>query len=89
MFLDLFEQLIHEDHLYEKMQQHQHKVRCLLGFLFKISSKSLEHSVNFLIFSGLICNSNFDAKSFFKKNVGINDIKLALPHLSPKPLMVP
>ena len=28
-------------------------------------------------------------KDFFKANVGMIDIKLALPHLSPKPLIVP
>jgi hypothetical protein len=32
---------------------------------------------------------NFEEKSFFKKNVGINDIKFAFPHLSPSPLIVP
>ena len=35
------------------------------------------------------CSRLLDEKSFFKKNVGINDIKLALPHLSPRPLIVP
>ena len=41
--------------------------RCLLGFLFKISSNNLEHSVNFLILSGLIFNWNLEEKSSFKK----------------------
>ena len=35
------------------------------------------------------CSRLLDEKSFFKKKVGINDIKFALPHLSPKPLIVP
>ena len=41
------------------------------------------------MFSDLMLISNCDEKSFFKKKVGINDIKFALPHLSPKPLIVP
>ena len=30
-----------------------------------------------------------DKKSFFKKKVGISDIKFAFPHLSPSPFIVP
>ena len=63
--------------------------RCLLGFLFKISSNNLEHCVKFLILLGFIFISNFLEKSFFKKKVGIYDIKFALPHLSPSPFIVP
>ena len=33
--------------------------------------------------------SYLEEKSFFKKNVGIKDIRFAFPHLSPKPLIVP
>ena len=33
--------------------------------------------------------SNFFEKDSFRTNVGITDIKFALPHLSPKPLIVP
>ena len=43
----------------------------------------------FLILSCLILISKLDEKSFFKKKVGISDIKFAFPHLSPRPLMVP
>ena len=42
-----------------------------------------------LILFGFIFISNLEEKSFFKKNVGINDIKFAFPHLSPSPLIVP
>ena len=48
-----------------------------------------EHCVKFLILFGLMLISNLEEKSSFKKNVGINDIKLAFPHLSPRPLIVP
>ena len=50
---------------------------------------NLEHSVNELSFSFLILISNLSVKDFFKANVGMIDIKLALPHLSPKPFIVP
>ena len=41
------------------------------------------------MFSGLILISYLSEKSFFKKKVGIKDIKFALPHLSPSPFIVP
>ena len=61
----------------------------MLGFLFNNSSNNLEHWVKFFKFSRLIFNSNFSLKSFFRNKDGIKDIKFALPHLSPSPLMVP
>ena len=48
-----------------------------------------KQSVRLLRFFHLITISNWDEKSFFKKNVGINDIKFAFPHLSPNPFIVP
>ena len=61
----------------------------LFGFLFNNSSSNLEHSVSELNFSFLIFNSNFSVNDFFKESVGIIDIKLAFPHLSPSPFIVP
>ena len=38
---------------------------------------------------GIVLTSYLLLNDFFKNNVGIIDIKLALPHLSPRPLIVP
>ena len=42
-----------------------------------------------LIFFSSIFNSYLSDNSFLRLNVGIIDIKLALPHLSPRPFIVP
>jgi hypothetical protein len=60
-----------------------------LGFLFNISSNNLEQLVNVVNLFSLILVSNFSLKVFFKKRVGIIDVKFAFPHLSPSPLIVP
>ena len=61
----------------------------LLGFLFKISSSNLEHSVNVDSLFLFIFRSYLSLKVFLRESVGITDIKFAFPHLSPSPLIVP
>ena len=56
---------------------------------FKISSCKRDKSVNNFKFSTEIVKSKLSLKYGFNNSVGIIETKLALPHLSPKPLIVP
>ena len=59
-------------------------------FSLKASQFSREHLyATYLILFFLIFILNLFEKSFFKQKVGIKDIRFALPHLSPNPLIVP